>query len=145
MIVALLSLSALAADPVACDPARDLDGSRATGFCLSEDQFVAFGRIRAQLDDLTGQVAARDLEIKAFEAWKVGHADDLKATIDQVTQAGTDALARERTICDGELATARQRSPIERHGFAIGVVVGVGATVATTALVLQTYGAILGP
>lgn len=144
MIVALLAVAALA-DPVACDPDRLTPGPHATGFCLSEADYVALGRLRAQVADLTGTVAAREAELQVVDAWRAEHAGDLKAAIDEITTAGTAALTAERSSCTAELATARKRTPIERHGFVVGLVVGVGATVATTALVLQTYGAILGP
>lgn len=131
------------ADPGACVPGKDAPGSGATGFCLDEDEYAEIGRLRAQISDLQSRVAAREAEIAAFDEWKKEHDADMLEGIDKITSASASALEREQQSCDEELSRARRRSPLERGGFAIGAVVGVAATVGTTALVLDAYGKIL--
>jgi hypothetical protein len=126
MLTTLLATVALAGDPTNCDPARPQAGD---GFCLTEDEYVRLGQLRARVADLESQVASRDAELAAYQAWQTQHDGDLRSAIEG---------------CDERVAGAAKRTPLERHGFSLGLVVGVAATVGTTALVLQTYGSILG-
>lgn len=88
-------------------------------------------------------MAARDAELQVFDAWKAQRDAAFASTVAELTQASTTALAQADEACNRSLDDARKRSPLDRHGFALGLIFGTAAAVGTTALVLDAYGKIL--
>jgi len=133
----MLIFSTLAfAEPPICDPEH---GARGDGFCLTEAEYIEFGRLRTEVSALHATVAARDAELLAFEEWKRSRDAEFERALGEVEAAGLRGVREMKESCDA----ARKRTFIERNGVVVGLVIGAVSTVVLTGITMEVYGDIL--
>ena len=140
MIRVLLTLSLLMSAPAFAQEATNFDpvpasvegedGLTLHGILISEEDYIELGELRVQVATLENEVAAleeaqaakEDIWLMTEEALRVRHEEDLQGL---------------RGFYSLELERASKRTAMEKHGFGIGVGVGIIGTVA--AVVVTGY------
>jgi len=133
MIHILLMSSVLAAptfNPVPADVT--VDGYPLSGILVDEETFSELGRLRTE-------VRAKEKELEAFTEWKASNdkivRESLEAIRAQEEASRSDLIEHYETA----LERAGRRDALQKHGFPLGIAVGVVGSTILTVAVLNVY------
>lgn len=140
MILLITTVVLAADDPTSCDPERHTSSPDAGGYCLDEQTFSDWLKIRANEQGLKVEVASLEAEIQAFEAWKATRDRLFEEHLSAVVTAHEKGLDLVVAACEEDL---RDRNWMDRNGFAIGVAVGFVGAIAVTYGTVELFDAAL--
>lgn len=122
----------LAGTPPVCDPKKDTAPAAANGYCLTEEEYVEFGRLSLELEALQARIDARDAEIQVWEQWKTEQQRHFMDSMNGLRQECVVSVVDQTTKCANTLAVAKQRTVWEKHGTVIGYVTGFATAMLAT-------------
>ena len=139
MMVLLMAASVWAQEPQQFDPMpvdHEASGEVYRGILVDEKTFKELMSLRVEVKSLSDEVVA-------FESWQDRQRDLFDQTVGSVRATCDEGMTSMRKHYDTELDRASKRKFFEKHGFPLGVAVGVTAStvlaVGTIAAVSEVY------
>jgi len=134
----LLLLSALAFaqeepqefDPVPADV--EVGGEVLRGILVDEKTYTELGELRVEVQRL-------EADIESFEEWKASQDIILEQSLAAIREEHAAGQERLTVHYETALKQAKKKDALQRHGFTLGVAVGVVATTVLTIGVLHAY------
>jgi len=134
-VILLLASLVFAQEPQVFDPIP-ADVGDLSGILVDEETFSELGELRVA-------VATKDAEIMSFEAWQRSHETLFLTTMEEMQTTCEEGQDRLTAHYEGALEHERKKDFVQRHGFPLGVAIGVvGATVVYLGAV-HLYGEVL--
>jgi hypothetical protein len=138
-MVLLLTALCFAQEPQTFDPLpvdHDESGTLLKGILVDEATY-------AELLTLRTMAKTQAVEIESFEDWQAREEAIFEYTVTTLKSTCHDGMVSMRTHYDGELDRTSKRNFGEKHGFPLGIAIGVTVTtvlaVGTIAAVSEVY------
>lgn len=131
MIALLLVSLAFAQEPMVFDPIPADVGDLA-GILVDEATYAELGALRVQ-------VAKLEADAISYEEWRIEKDKVFYTTVTAIREESEVGQIRLTTHYEAALLAAKKKDALQRHGFTLGVAVGVVSMTALTVAVVNVY------
>lgn len=135
MVLLLSALAFAQEEPQEFDPVPadvEVEGHVLQGILVDEKTYTELGELRVEVQRLKA-------DIESFEEWKASQSTILEQSLAAIREE--HASSQEQLVVHYEeaLKRAKKKDALQRHGFTLGVAVGVVATTVLTVAVINAY------
>jgi hypothetical protein len=139
LVILLLPWTARAQEPAVFDPIpfdAQIDGVKYPGILIDEGTYQELGRLRVE-------TKTQKTELQSFEEWKADHEQLMRASLEEMKTTCEEGQTTLTDHYEEALRREQKKDFFQRHGFPLGVAVGVVASTAVYLGAVHLYGEVI--